>query len=119
MTILDIGFNSSHDIYLDGDDLAFVEEEDIVVQRLTIRLQFLFAEWFLDNSIGVPYTQFIFEAGTSITDVYSIIRREIIETEGVISLETLELDINAETRNLTITFSVNGGNTLETVVIGA
>ncbi|RLB89594.1 MAG: hypothetical protein DRH26_11275, partial [Deltaproteobacteria bacterium] len=64
MTIYDIQFDANHDMALDSADIAFSEEADIVIQRLTIRLQFLLEEWFLDNRAGLPYTQFILEQGS-------------------------------------------------------
>ena len=104
---MDIFFDDDHDMTLDGQDIKFTDETNIVVQRLTIRLQTLLGEWFLDNTVGVPYTQTIFEAGTDLSDVYDIIRRVIIETDDVLSLKTLELTPDADARSLRIDFSVN------------
>lgn len=117
--MIDLFFDEDHDLALDGADLKFADEDDIVKQRLTIRLQFLLAEWFLDNTVGVPYTQTIFAVGTTLSDIYDIIRKKIIETDGVNSLETLELTPNADGRSLRIDFEVisNTGNTTSTVNI--
>ena len=109
MTIFDIKFNNDHDMILDGSDMAFAEEKDIVVQRLTIRLQFLLEEWFLDNTAGLPYTQFIFEQGSSIEDIYELFRKEINDTEGVKNITELNLTPDASEKGLRIDFSVNDG----------
>ena len=83
MTIYDIGFNEEHDMFIVGSDISFAEETDIVKQRLTIRLQFILEEWFLDVTAGMPYTQIIFDQGTSLEDLYSIFYNEVKNTEGV------------------------------------
>lgn len=109
MTIFDIGFDDDHDMTLDGSDISFSEEKDIVKQRLTIRLQFLLEEWFLDNRAGLPYTQFIFVQGSDLEDIYSIFRQEINDTEGVESIESLEFIPDTENKGLTVNFEVNNG----------
>jgi hypothetical protein len=80
--VYDIEFNDEHDVFLRGADIAFCNEYRAVTQKLTIRLQFLFQEWFLDNTAGVPYIQTVFKAGTSINEIHSIFSREITNTPG-------------------------------------
>jgi len=107
MTIYDIGLDSTHDMTLSEADIYFAEEIDIVKQRLIIRLQFLLEEWFLDNTAGLPYTQFILEQGSSLEDVYEIFRKEIKETEGVENITELNLTPNPDGKGLRVDFSVN------------
>ena len=112
--MLDLFFDNDYDLTLDGQDLKFADSSNIVKQRLTIRLQFLLGEWFLDNTVGVPYTQTVFAVGTSLTDVYDIIRRKILDTVGVASLKSLELTPAADNRSLRIDFEAiesNGSST--------
>lgn len=109
MTIFDIKFNENHDLGLFCNDLAFAQEEDIVKQRLTIRLQFLLGEWFLDNRVGLPYTQFIFEKGSDISDIYTLIDNEIRNTEGVENIKSLDLSPSPDNRSLRVDFEVNDG----------
>lgn len=117
MTIFDIKLNDDHDIYLDGNDLAVAEEEDIVVQRLRIGLQFLLGEWFLDNTLGIPYVQTIFQVGTNINDIYSIFQNAVLNTEGVETLNELILTPSSDNRSLSISFSVNENVTLTTIEV--
>lgn len=107
MTIFDIAFDSNHDMYISGPDIAFVEEGDIIVQRLKIRLQFLLSEWFLDNRAGLPYTQFILKQGSNIKDIYSLFRQEIKNTEDVENITELELTPDPDQKGLRVDFSVN------------
>lgn len=119
MTIYDIKFDEQdHDMSLDGADIAFSDEDDAVRNRLAIRLQFLLNEWFLDNRVGLPYTQRIFEQGTSIEDVYQLFRNEINNTPGVDSIQTLELIPTPDSKLLTVNFTVNNGvsSTVEVVI---
>jgi len=109
MTIFDIKFDDNHDMFLDGSDISFAAESDVVIQRLKIRLQFLLEEWFLDNRTGLPFTQFIFEQGSSIEDVYELFRKEINDTEGVENITELNLTPDASEKGLRIDFSVNDG----------
>ena len=109
MTIFDIKFDDDHDMFLDGSDIAFAEESDIIKQRLTIRLQFLLEEWFLDNRAGLPFTQFIFEQGSTIEDIYELFRKEINDTEGVEDITELNLIPDPSEKGLRVDFSVNSG----------
>jgi len=113
--IYDIEFNNDHDMFVQGADIAFTDEFAALKQKLTIRLQFLFEEWFLDNRVGVPYTQFIFLQGSSLDDIYSIFRQEIFNTEGVKKIVSLELEPSPGDKGLIVNFIVNDGiaNTIE------
>lgn len=117
MTNFDIKFDVDHDMHLDGADIAFADDDDIIKQRLTIRLQFLLEEWFLDNRVGLPYTQIIFEQGTDLKDVYSLFRDEILNTEGVEDIVTLELTPTTEDKILRVDFSVNSGSVTDSVEV--
>jgi hypothetical protein len=112
MTTFDLLLDDDHDIHLSGQDLALAEEEDIVVQRLKIRLQFLQEEWFLDVNAGLPYTQTIFEAGTSIDDVYALYQSEIINTTGVETINELNLTPTAESKLMRVDTTVNQSESL-------
>jgi len=104
----DIYLNTNHDVVLDGRDLRLTTEDEDLVQRLTIKLQFLLNEWFLDTSKGLPYTQLIFEEGVNnLERLQSIFRTEIINTEGVEKINSLDLSIDRDEKTLTIKLQVN------------
>ena len=117
MTIFDIKFDSNHDMHLDGADIAFAEDEYIVQQRLSIRLQFLLEEWFLDNRAGLPYTQYIFEQGNDLEDIYSLFRDERINKEGVEDIVSLDLTPTVSEKGLRIDFAVNEGTLTDSVEV--
>ena len=117
MTIFDLLLDATHDLTLSGSDLAVAEDGDIIKQRLSIRLQFLFGEWFLNNQVGMPYTQFIFQQGNTLEDIYSIFRTEILDTEGVENIVSLELIPDPEDKGLRVEFSVNSGSVVDEVEV--
>lgn len=117
MTLYDIFFNDDNDMELDGADLAFADENNIVKQRLTLRLQFLLEEWFLDTTKGIPYTQVVFAQNSSLDDVYAIFRKHILETKGVFDIVSLDFTLGVDNRMLTIVFSVNKGTITDSLEV--
>lgn len=115
--IYDMYFNDDHDIELLSADLAFADENNIVKQRLIIRLQFLLAEWFLDNQVGLPYTQFIFQQKSNLKDIYSIFKKEIKDTEGVIDIVNLVLIPDSKSKSLRVDFEVNKGTITDSLEV--
>ena len=82
----------THDLVLSGSDLRLTDTDEILIQRLKIRLEFLLGEWFLNVNLGIPYTQIIFEDGANNLDVvYFIFSTEIRAVEGVDTLDELTL----------------------------
>jgi hypothetical protein len=111
--MVDIYFNENYDMTLLNRDMRITTESEIVAQRLETRLQFIFGEWFLDTSQGLPYPQNIFEEGLLNTDaLYALFRTEIANTPGVTNINSLTLDINRDERELTINLEVNDGVTV-------
>ena len=110
MTVYDIFFDSTHDIALSSSDIKFAEDSNIVKQRLTIRLQFALGEWFLNNTVGLPFAQFIFLQGSNLADIHSVFRKEIKDTTGVSDITKLELTPAASNKSLQVDFEVNSGS---------
>lgn len=117
MTIYDIFFDDDNDMTLDGSDIKFATENNIVKQRLTLRLQFLLEEWFLNTTRGLPYTQFVFTKESSLEENYALFRRHTLETSGVEDIVTLELTPSSEDRGLRVDFSVNKGTVTGTAEV--
>lgn len=109
----DFYFDNNYDMSLEDADIRFTNDDNKVVQRLTSRLQFIVDEWFLDTTAGLPYPQIIFEAKTSIEDVYNLLRDKIANTDGVDKINSLILTPNTDERSLLVSLSVNQDTTLE------
>lgn len=114
---MDIYLDDDHDITLLNRDLRMTTSDEDVRQRLDINLQFLFEEWFLDTSVGIPYTQVIFESNfNDINALQTSFRNLIKDIEGVVTIDQLDLVLNRDERTLTITLKVNGNVELEVVI---
>lgn len=103
---MDMALNSEHDIFVTDSDLTLTSESNFVVQSLSIRLQFILNDWFLDENAGLPYPIVIFEKGTNISTIYNLYKKEIIETSGVKEVLSLELTPFNDSKKLQVDFAV-------------
>jgi hypothetical protein len=78
-----------------------------IAQRVRIALQFFLGEWFLDLSVGVPYYERILVKNPDVRNVQSIIRKTILNVQGIRSLLSLKLSYDSSIRKLTITYTAN------------
>ena len=69
------------------------------------------------NGETLPFTQFIFEQGSDLEDIYELFRKEIKDTEGVENITELNLTPDASEKGLRIDFSVNDGVSRGTVEV--
>lgn len=84
----------------------FANEALGVAQAVKTRLGLLSGEWFLDLQEGTPYATHVF--GKQTQETYDpILRRRILQTEGVRELLSYESSWNGETRKLTVTCEIN------------
>ena len=98
----DIKLNSNWDIDIDNGDLSLTEGREGVQQHWAQRLKTFFGEWFLNTKIGVPYFQHILKKNYNPVIVDSVLKKETIETPGIIRITKFELDIETTTRELTL-----------------
>lgn len=92
----------SGDLSIVDGDLALVRRGDAVAQHLSQRLKLLLSEWFLDESAGVPYFDLIFVKNPDPTVVDSVLKSVILETPGITKLLEFSLDLDPDTRLLTV-----------------
>lgn len=92
------------DLTEDNTDLFLTSGQVAIVQHLKQRLQTFLGEWFLDNRIGVPYFEHILKKDYDPVIIDTVLKSEIVNTPGVLELTSFDLDINANTRLLTLTF---------------
>lgn len=78
----DLKLYNNNDI--DWFNLKLTEDNlESVAQKIKIRLLRYFGEWFLDNTVGVPYFQEILKKGTSKDYIDTLFIDEISNTVGV------------------------------------
>lgn len=97
----------TNDLQVSGGDLVLVADFGAIEQEISIRLQFVFGEWFLDTTAGLPYFDNILVKSPNLAAIRTIFMDEILASAGVKSLLSLNLDFDRAARSLTVAFSVN------------
>jgi hypothetical protein len=105
--------DEGHDMTF-GQGLAnYARDDEATAQKVKTRLLLLMGEWFLDTDAGVPHLQQIMVRPSNLPLAEAIIKRTILETEGVAELRSFGMTYDRETRRLTIQATV--ANTYGTV----
>lgn len=76
---------------------------DLIVQRMTIRLQRFLGEWILDTSVGLPYLEFIQTRPLDIPGITAVLLAEIATTPGVLRVDDFIGIFNIATQTLKFT----------------
>lgn len=82
----------------------FVEDKEVVLLAVKSRLQFFKGEWFLNTDDGTPYFQDILVKPARLRLIEGILKRRILETPGITSLNSFNMDFVSSTRKLTVDF---------------
>lgn len=97
----------THDlVFVNGQATVTQTQAEIVTQRLKIVLYTFLGEWFLDETIGVPYFQQIFGKVRSKSAIDVIFQNIISEDEGVVEIREFTSEMSAGDRGYTMTFKV-------------
>lgn len=100
-----LALNSENDIFVDNGTIKRVIGGGQVVQDVRSRLLSYLGEWFLKTTYGVPYLEQIFVKPANLPLTESIMKSIIIQTTGVGTLGTFEMDFDNTTRIITVSFS--------------
>lgn len=98
---------TTHDLAVEGYDLALVTDLDQIVQSLRIRLQFFFGEWYLDNTQGVKLYETVFVKNPNLRLIAAAFKATILDTPGVLSILEYNQSFTNESRSLLVSFRVN------------
>jgi len=95
----------------------FVNVPAAVAQAIQTALRLIQGEWFLDNTVGVPYfTQVLGYNTQSLYD--NVIKQAILSVQGVVApLVSYSSSLNPTTRFLRITVTVNTAFSGQTVTV--
>ena len=86
------------DMFLGPDnEIARVVGVDELRQHIKNRIIFFYEEWFLDRDAGLPWFQTIFVKNTKRSIIDGLIKKEIVQTPGV--LELLEFQTSFDFKN--------------------
>ncbi|MEW5804667.1 MAG: hypothetical protein AB1847_21465 [bacterium] len=100
----DLALDTDGDLLISGSDLVLTTGVDAIRQHLSQRLKTFYGEWFLNAEIGIPYFQQVLRKNPDPAILDSIFKREVINTQGILRLTEFSLDLNAGTRELTLSF---------------
>jgi len=101
---MDIKLTDLGDLDLTGAQASLTSGTTATKQRYKQRLSLFFAEWFLDRTRGVPYTEQIFVKNPNPAAIDAIFKNEILSDPATRELQLFELDLDALSRNMTVTF---------------
>ena len=95
------------DLDITGDTLVVTKEgTESIAQRLRIRLRFFYREWILDRSKGTKWFEIVMVKGVKKFLADAEVRRIVLETPEVRTIEDWESSINGATRTYDVRFSV-------------
>lgn len=98
----------------EDDDYSFgigannfhINSPEVVAQAILTRLRLWMGEWFADTSDGTGWNQSII--GKQSNNLYELtLRQRVLETPGVQSIEGFQSSLDAETRKLSVSMTVN------------
>lgn len=106
--MLDLGLNAkTHDLIIDNGDLIVIDNAERVAQQIKIQLLTWAGEWFLDTRHGVPYLDYILVKNPNMELISSIFREQIMSVDDVDSVNSLEINYNAQTRTMVVEYEAS------------
>ena len=104
--MLDLALNAkSHDIVRRDGDMLLIDNAERVAQQIKIQLLTFYGEWYLDTTWGVPYMEYILVKNPNFTIIRQIFREQILSVDDVESVESLDVEYDAQTRTMTLVYS--------------
>lgn len=92
------------ELALKNNDLQIVTGRAAIRQDCEQVLKFLYGEWFLDTTKGVPYFQSVLVKSPDLNVIQGIFIEAILSVNGVMELLSFVFNYDPETRVLSITF---------------
>lgn len=98
------------DLALFEGDLVLTQDADPngtqpVLQDIIQRLSFFLGEWFLDNTVGIPWYQQILIKNPDQSKVDALFLNTILGTPGVLQVNSYSFLVNSANRILTVKFN--------------
>lgn len=100
----DLWLDASRDVSVANHDLELVAGVDEVVQHLLVGLRLFLAEWYLDESAGIPYYRHIFTDAPNSRVIEGIFRQSILGDDDIEAMDSFGLTYNRGTRALSVDF---------------
>jgi len=98
---------ANHDYQFGRSQSDLASDAEATAQSVRTRLLMLLGEWFLDTGAGVPHLQSIMVKPANFPLAEALIKKTILETVGVKSLNDFSLIFDPNTRKMTVNASVS------------
>lgn len=95
--------DNSDDLYILNGQIARVTGNDQIAQRIKTLLRTFMGEYFLDQTLGVPYFQEIFQKPANKAVFDAIIKNNILSVNGVVNIASFDSDLSARTYSINCT----------------
>lgn len=103
---MDLLLDNSNDlVFINGKCPVTRDLAESTIQRLKIKLNTFYGEWFLNTEYGVPYYEEIFGKNRLKSTIDSIFQEQILEDENVIKILEFSSSISAD-RRYSLTFRI-------------
>lgn len=110
----------TNDIVLTSDgDLSIIGGVPSIVQDIRQTVLQFFGEWFLDETVGVPWFDNILVKNPNLPAIRAIFREAISDVAGVLDVVRVDVNLDKSSRVASITFTVTTdvGELVETIAI--
>lgn len=97
---------ATNDLLVTNGDLSLVTGDDAIEQDLQQTLQVWLGEWFLDNTVGIPYRQQILVKNPNMDLVQADLINAATNVSGVIQVLDISFDYSPNGRSLLLEVSV-------------
>jgi|JI10StandDraft_1071094.scaffolds.fasta_scaffold310486_2 hypothetical protein len=92
-----------------GDFVLCPTDSDALAQTISTRLKILAGEWFLDESLGIPYFTGIFGQKRNERFIRQVVLPEIQTIPGISSINDFQIEEFGRTLRLSFTAIADGG----------
>ena len=89
-----------NDLDVTNNEVTLTDGQGAIAQHMQARFRTFLGEWFLDETIGVPYYQEILVKQPNFPLVQSVLKATATETVGITELTKFEFDFTGVDREL-------------------
>lgn len=116
----DLKLDSQHDLLIRNGQLVLVDGVNQTAQQIKIALLTFLGEWFMDNSVGVPYFDQVLLKSPDKSKIEHIFRQKILAVANVKRVLSLRTLLDRQARLLVVEFEAQTSNGVvkDSVAIG-